>query len=72
MPRSMADRVVERRPDDGRVRLAASELGSVAHEVALAEGLQPDVGRQVRAIVELIVAVPAVERRVVGELGLSH
>ena len=50
-PAAMADGVVEGRADDGDIGLAPGELGRVVDEVALAEGLQADVARQVRPLV---------------------
>ncbi len=57
--RSMADRVIERRPDDGDVHRTAPQLVRIGDPRQLHERDRPDVGRQVEVGVGRELLVPA-------------
>ena len=72
---SVADRVVERRADDGDVDARATQLVRIGDPGQLHEGRRADVGRQVEVVEASNCLVPAVVRREVplevGSVGRS-
>ena len=57
---TVADRVVERRPDDRHVGTAPPDLGGIRHPRQLLERGRPDVRGQVEVLEDRVLPVPAV------------